>query len=220
MGLVGFFVFKPFFWLIKVDSGLVPDHWGCPMSGQKMSPFALDKAVWKFCRTNIPATFQSVSSCRCLLLPLKFWLDPGFLFASCFELLSGAHYPPAVVQLLHSTSKVASCTWPVSWFPFLLLPWCIKPSGSLLWKQFNKCQMLLTIQVRGGKSKGLGKTEEWNKTLKIFFLPPPLFFPFLAATLIWILRLAIKALQWPSPYICKLTQIWNISHFKRKPKLL
>lgn len=188
--------------LVKADSeDWVPDHQGCPMPSLKMSVSTLHKGVWKFCKKNIPATFQRVCSCCHLLLPLKFQLDPGFLFTSCSKPLSDAHYPPAVAQLLHSTSKVAACTWRASWFPHCFLPWCIKPSVSSFCKQLYKCQVLLTVHVRGGKVKGLGETEEWNKTLKIFFslLSPPLFFVFLVAPLIWIPRLAFKALQWPSP---------------------
>ena len=151
----------------------------------------------KICKKNIPATFQRVCSCCHLLLPLKFQLDPGFLFTSCSKPLSDAHYPPAVAQLLHSTSKVAACTWHVSRFPHCFLPWCIKPSVSSFCKQLYKCQILLTVHVRGGKVKGFEKTVKWNNTLKIFFFlfSAPLFFVFLAATLIQIPRLAIKALQ-------------------------
>ena len=102
-----------------------------PCQARKCLPLPLTRESESFVRKISQQHSSFVSSCCCLLLPLKFQLDPGFLFTSCSEPLSGAHYPPAVAQLLHSTSKVASCTWRVSWFPFCLLPWCIKPSGSL-----------------------------------------------------------------------------------------
>lgn len=39
--------------------------------------------------------------------------------------------------------------------PLCLSPWRIKSLGSLFWKQVYKCQILLTVQVRGGNAKEL-----------------------------------------------------------------
>ena len=49
-----------------------------------------------------------------------------------------------------------------------------------------------------GKPKNLKKLNNWIKSEKIF-LSLTRFFPFPAATLIWVSRLTIKALKWPSP---------------------
>ena len=129
------------------------------------------RLIWRieFLTKSIPATFQHFCSCWHLLLPLKFQLDQGFLFTSCSKPLSDAHYPPAVAQLLHSTSKVAACTWLVSWFPRCFLPWCIKPSVSSFCKQLYKCQILLTVHVRGGKVKGLRRRKNGIKLWKYVF---------------------------------------------------
>lgn len=154
-----------------------------------------------FCAMNIPATFQCVSSCCCLPLPLKFQVDPGFLCTSCSGPLSISPH-----RQLGPSCCVPHWRWRHAPGVGVNLPSASYHGTFSLWglsleKQLYKCQLLFTVQGRGGKTKELGKAEGVNKTIENVSFPffVPLFSPCLATTLIWISRPAIKVWEWPSP---------------------
>lgn len=140
------------------------------MLSWKMSPSALEKGVWMFCETNTPATSPCVVSRCCLLFPLKFSPDPGFLFHFLFWAIAGHSFPTSCRPAAAFYTRGGALHLEGESFPFCLLAQCIKPSGSLFGKQLYKCHVLLTVQERGGKTKGLGKTEELSKILFVCLL--------------------------------------------------